>query len=90
MVCHDRPVKRMAALAAVNLGAPAELLDGFFFVRSGSETAAIVVIPTLEVADTELSLSVFLITGPLARFLFFDCETHGDLPRNRIIEPSSH
>jgi hypothetical protein len=84
MVCHDRPVERMAALAAVNLGAPAELLDGFFFVRSGSEAAAIVVIPTLEVADTELSLGVFLITGPLARFLLFDCESHRDLLAARL------
>jgi hypothetical protein len=80
MVCHDRPVERMAALAAVNLSASAEFLEGFVFVSSGNETAAIVVIPALEVADAELSLGVFLVTGPLARFLLFDCESHGDLP----------
>jgi hypothetical protein len=69
----------MAALAAVNLSASAELLEGFFFVRSGREAAAIVVIPALEVADAKLSLGVLLITGPLARFLFFDCESHDGL-----------
>jgi hypothetical protein len=79
MVGYDRPVERMAALATVNLCAGAELLDSFRFVRCGRKTAAIVVIPALQVADAELSLGVFLITGPLARFLFFDGESHGDL-----------
>jgi hypothetical protein len=79
MVGYDRPVDRMAALAAVNLGAWAEFLDSFLFVRRGGETAAIIIIPALQVADAELSLGVFLITGPLARFLVFDCERHGNL-----------
>jgi hypothetical protein len=79
MVSHGRPVERMASLAAVNLSTSAEFLDGFLLVRSGGETAAIIVIPALEVADAQLSLGVFLVTGPLARFLFFDFESHGDL-----------
>jgi hypothetical protein len=79
MVSYDPPVDRMAALAAINLGAWAEFLDSFLFLRRGGETVAIVVIPALQVADAELSLGVFLITGPLARFLFFNCESHGDL-----------
>ena len=80
MVARGRPVERVATFAAVNLSAPAKLLDGVLFVRSGSETAPVVVIPALKVADAELSLGVFLITGPLARFLFFDGKSHGDLP----------
>jgi hypothetical protein len=76
MVSQGGPVKRMATLAAINLGAWAEFLHGFLFVRCGSETAAIVVIPTLEVADAKLSLRVFLVTSPLPRFLLFDFESH--------------
>jgi len=82
MVGDDWPVDRMAALASVNLGAWAEFLYSFLFVRRGGETSAIVVVPALQVADAELSLGVFLITGPLARFLFFDSESHGHLRRN--------
>jgi hypothetical protein len=74
----------MAALAAVNLGAWAKFLDSFLFVRRGGETAAIVVIPAFQVADAELSLGVFLITGPLARFFFLDCERHGHLLAARL------
>jgi len=84
MVSDDRPVDRMAALAAVNLGAWAKILDSFLFVRRGGETVAIVVIPPLQVAHTELALGVFLITGPLARFLLFDCESHRDLLAARL------
>jgi hypothetical protein len=85
VVSQSGPVERAATLATVNLRCSAEGLDGFLFLRRGRETVRVVVIPPLEVADAKLSLGVFLITSPLARFLLFDFESHVTLGINSLI-----
>jgi hypothetical protein len=71
----------VATLATVDLRDFAELFDGFLFLRVSIKSMRIVVIPPLEVAQAKLPLRVFLITGPLARFLLFHSESHA-IPRN--------
>jgi hypothetical protein len=60
------PIKRVAALAPVNLYAFADLLERFLVGRG----------PALQVADAELTFCVFLIASTLTGLLFFDGFSH--------------
>jgi hypothetical protein len=70
----------VATLATVKLSVSTELLDGFLFLPAGIEAVRIVVVPTFEVAEAELSFRIFLITSSLAGFLLFDFESHVNPP----------
>ena len=63
-VLRHGAIESVAALAAVDFDVFAHLLNDIFARR----------VPAFEMPDAKLSLGVFLIAGPLARFLLFDLD----------------
>src|ERR1039458_7693967 len=79
LIRSHRSIKRVAPFTAVEFSILAKFLQSRFLFLAVRKPQRVVVIPSLQVPEAQLTLGVFFVTGALPRFLVFHlqrCCTH--------------